>query len=234
MQVNIYRIFGVCSLFFQLSACNSPGYVPVEELHPQFSMNKPGDFYTVRSGDTLYAIAFLFDKNVEQLARLNRLSYPYSLRIGQHINIATQGISNIKPPIRHFQQTIRYYRPRATSGPWVWPTQGQILKTNLTPVQEKGINIIGMQGQSIKAAKSGVVAYAGNGLPGYGQLILIKHSNDYLSAYAFNSRILVKEGQSVVAGQHIANMGQINPGVYGLHFEVRYRGEAVRPESYLR
>ena len=233
MQLNSYKTIGLCFLALHLTACSSPGYVPVEELHPQYSMNKSRHFYIVRPGDTLYAIAFLFDKNVEQLAHLNHLSYPYALRVGQKINLATGGILKLGTPAKHFQQVIRQSVPLASRGSWLWPTQGQILKTNLTPVQAKGINIIGHQGQAINASKAGVVAYAGAGLPGYGQLILIKHSHDYLSAYAFNASIMVKEGQSVAAGQQIASMGQLIPGTYGLHFEVRYRGEAVRPESYL-
>ena len=209
--------------------CCSESYAPVEELHPQFSMNKPRRFYTVRPGDTLYAIAFLFDKDIEQLAASNHLRYPYALRIGQQINVAS--LASI--PIRHYQTHITPVVRQTASGGWLKPTQGLIQKTNLTPVQAKGINIIGRLDQDIHASKAGVVAYAGSGLPGYGKLILIKHSSDYLSAYAFNSSILVKEGQSVAAGQRIATMGQFSPGVYGLHFELRYPGEVVNPARYM-
>ncbi|NDH08652.1 MAG: LysM peptidoglycan-binding domain-containing protein [Gammaproteobacteria bacterium] len=233
MQKSLYKLIAALFLVFQLCCCSSTSLAPVEELHPQFSMNKTGRFYTVRPGDTLYAIAFLFDKNVDQLATLNQIRYPYALRIGQQINLSTRTVVKSPMPMRPFQANIRTYRQQTSSSGWLWPTKGQILKTNLTPVQAKGINIIGRFGQDIHASKAGVVAYAGAGLPGYGKLILIKHSNDYLSAYAFNSSILVKEGQTVSAGERIANMGQLSPGTYGLHFEVRYRGEAVRPERYL-
>ncbi|CAG9295982.1 peptidoglycan DD-metalloendopeptidase family protein [Celerinatantimonas diazotrophica] len=123
------------------------------------------------------------------------------------------------------------------SGPihhWVWPTKGRIISGFSSKVTgNKGIDIAGHRNQPILAAAAGRVVYAGNALRGYGNLIIIKHNNDYLSAYAHNSRILVKEHQSVKAGQHIADMGETGTTSVRLHFEIRYKGKSVNPLRYL-
>lgn len=117
---------------------------------------------------------------------------------------------------------------------WVWPTKGRILSGFSSKVTgNKGIDIAGHRNQPILAAAAGRVVYAGNALRGYGNLIIIKHNNDYLSAYAHNSRILVKEHQSVKAGQHIADMGETGTTSIRLHFEIRYKGKSVNPLRYL-
>lgn len=115
---------------------------------------------------------------------------------------------------------------------WQWPTQGAV-STGFDPPNEKGVNIEGQYGQSVVAAAPGTVVYSGNALKGYGELIIIKHSDDYLSAYGFNSRRVVHEGQQVRAGQLIAQMGE-GPGQKAeLHFEIRYKGQPVDPRKYL-
>lgn len=117
---------------------------------------------------------------------------------------------------------------------WVWPTKGRILSGFSSKVTgNKGIDIAGHRNQPILAAAAGRVVYAGNALRGYGNLIIIKHNNDYLSAYAHNSRILVKEHQTVKAGQHIADMGETGTTSIRLHFEIRYKGKSVNPLRYL-
>jgi lipoprotein NlpD len=97
----------------------------------------------------------------------------------------------------------------------------------------KGIDIAGQLGQPVKAAANGVVVYAGRGLLGYGDMIIIKHDETYLSAYAHNSRLLVKEGDQVKAGQSVAEMGNTGTDRVKLHFEIRRRGEPVDPLGYL-
>ena len=117
---------------------------------------------------------------------------------------------------------------------WRWPAQGKVA---LAPEQlgqhGKGLFIHGKLGQAIVAAADGQVVYAGNALRGYGQLLIIKHDTDYLSAYAHNQRLLVSEQQFVKAGQRIALMGQNDASQVQLHFEIRYRGKSVDPRRYL-
>jgi len=120
------------------------------------------------------------------------------------------------------------------SGPirWIWPTQGTIIKSD-TPISKKGIDIAGQIGQQINASAPGEVVYSGSGLLGYGRLIIIKHNDTYLSAYAHNRQLMVKEGDQVSAGQQIAQMGQTNNGRTLLHFEIRKNGQPENPLNYL-
>lgn len=117
---------------------------------------------------------------------------------------------------------------------WRWPTSGPIISNfSLAETGNKGIDIRGSRGQAIKAAAAGKVVYAGNALRGYGNLIIIKHNDDYLSAYAHNEVLKVKEQQTVSTGQHIADMGSSDTTDVRLHFEVRYQGSSVNPMKYL-
>ncbi|MEE2025300.1 peptidoglycan DD-metalloendopeptidase family protein [Alkalimonas mucilaginosa] len=117
---------------------------------------------------------------------------------------------------------------------WQWPVRGSILaRFSHQEHGSKGIKIAGNEGQRINAAAAGQVVYAGNALRGYGNLIIIKHNDDYLSAYAHNSRLLVREQQQVSAGQHIADMGSTEASRTQLHFEIRFRGQSVDPLQFL-
>ena len=117
---------------------------------------------------------------------------------------------------------------------WQWPANGKVISTFSTATQgNKGIDIAGRRGERIKAAADGRVVYAGSALRGYGKLIIIKHNDDYLSAYAHNDQILVKEQQLVKAGELIAKMGDTDAQRVMLHFEVRFRGKSVNPQKYL-
>jgi len=98
----------------------------------------------------------------------------------------------------------------------------------------KGIDIAGKKGSKIRASSAGIVAYAGDGLPGYGHLVILKHDTEYLTAYGNNQKILVHSGQYVKQGQVIAEMGVVNRRFWGVHFEVRRRGEPVNPLNYLK
>ena len=132
------------------------------------------------------------------------------------------------------ETVIKTDKPPLITGPlqWSWPAQGQIVKSS-TPISQNGIDIAGNSGQQINAAAAGEVVYSGSGLLGYGRLIIIKHNETYLSAYAHNDQLLVKEGERVAAGQNIARMGQTNDGRTLLHFEIRKNGQPVDPLSYL-
>ena len=117
---------------------------------------------------------------------------------------------------------------------WLWPTKGRVIKSFSAGDQgNKGIDIAGQRGQSIVSTASGTVVYSGNALRGYGNLIIVKHNDNYLSAYAHNDRLLVKEGQSVKSGQKIATMGSSGSSSVRLHFEIRYQGKSVNPKRYL-
>ena len=117
---------------------------------------------------------------------------------------------------------------------WSWPTTGRVIEQFSTAEQgNKGVDIAGKRGQSIIAAADGQVVYSGNALRGFGNLIIINHTNEYLSAYAHNDVLLVKEGQKVKRGQQIARMGSTDTSSPRLHFEIRYRGQSVNPVSYL-
>lgn len=133
-------------------------------------------------------------------------------------------------------------KPEKTANPtlnrdlvqWQWPVKGKII-SGFSSQQHgnKGIDIAGREGTRVNAAASGQVVYAGNALRGYGNLIIIKHNEDYLSAYAHNRKLLVKEKQMVTAGQQIAELGSTDATDPRLHFEIRFRGSSVNPLKYL-
>lgn len=120
----------------------------------------------------------------------------------------------------------------ASNSGWSWPTQGQVI-AGFNEATNKGIDIAGKTGQAITASSSGKVIYAGSDLRGYGKLVIIKHNQTFLSVYAHNSKIMVKEGQTVNAGQQIAAMGDTDTNRVKLHFEIRERGKSVDPAKYL-
>ena len=116
---------------------------------------------------------------------------------------------------------------------WVWPAQGKIISTFSETANLKGIDIAGKAGQPVVASASGKVVYAGNGLRGYGKLIIVKHNSTFLSAYAHNREITVKEGQQVTRGQKIAEMGDTDADQVKLHIEIRRLGKPVDPTKFL-
>lgn len=115
---------------------------------------------------------------------------------------------------------------------WAWPTKGKVI-ANFNEASNKGLDIAGTTGQAINAAGSGKVIYSGSDLRGYGKLVIIKHNATYLSVYAHNSQILVKEGQQISRGQKIAEMGNSDSHSVKLHFEIRRLGKSVDPSKYL-
>jgi lipoprotein NlpD len=208
--------------------------------------------HTVRRGETLYAIAFRYDIDYRQLAVINHLHSPYSLHVGQILQVkAGRGVNNLpKRFISRNKEVSKYSLPKrvpqyyttpkrinsapTTHGQWLWPVNGRVV-ANFVPQQgKKGIDIAGVKGEKIHATSNGVVAYAGSGLSGYGNLIIIKHNDQLLTAYGNNSRNLVKEGQKVKAGQTIAEIGVIDRRYWGVHFEIRKDGKPVNPLAYLR
>jgi lipoprotein NlpD len=122
--------------------------------------------------------------------------------------------------------------PAASSVLWQWPAKGKVID-GFNETRNKGIDIGGSEGEAVFAASDGEVVYSGSGLRMYGNLVIIKHNDDYISAYAHNKQILVKQGQSVKRGQRIADLGKTDDGQAKLHFEIRYRGKPVDPMKHL-
>ena len=115
---------------------------------------------------------------------------------------------------------------------WAWPSTGKVLE-RFEETHNKGIDIAGSVGDPVLAANDGQVVYSGSGLHGYGKLVIIKHTDDYVSAYAHNNEILVTQGEAVKRGQHIADLGMTDASTPRLHFEIRRRGTPVDPLAYL-
>ena len=124
-------------------------------------------------------------------------------------------------------------RPAPAAGLlWQWPAKGKVVD-GYNETRNKGIDIAGAEGDAVFAAGDGDIVYSGSGLRMYGNLVIIKHSDDYITAYAHNRQILVKQGQAVRRGQRIADLGKADDGQAKLHFEIRYRGKPVDPMKYL-
>lgn len=243
----------ICKRFFCifliiiLSSCGGrKDLAPVDELKWR-PFSKYQKTHIVRRGETLYAIAFRYDTDFRQLARLNHLSAPYSLRVGQTLN--TQGVARIMRARTTATRASRQYqqRPKAQQrviyspvnlnrsvGGWLWPVSGRVVATFIPNQGKKGINIACNKGDKIRASAGGVIAYAGSGLSGYGNLIIIKHNNEFLTAYGNNAKNLVSEGQTVKLGQVIAEAGVIEHKYRGVHFEIRRKGIPVNPLNYLQ
>ncbi|WP_333780877.1 murein hydrolase activator NlpD [Dryocola boscaweniae] len=150
---------------------------------------------------------------------------------------ATTVTAPVTAPVISSTTTVPTASSTSDSAPistWRWPTDGNIIENfSATEGGNKGIDIAGSKGQAIVATASGRVVYAGNALRGYGNLIIIKHNDDYLSAYAHNDTMLVREQEEIKAGQKIATMGSTGTSSTRLHFEIRYKGKSVNPLRYL-
>ena len=189
------------------------------------------DQHIVRKGETLFSIAWRYGKTTDELARWNRLGdgsliYPGQvLRLTAPGNAAAARTTAAKP-----LPSIPTQAPPA----WAWPTSGRInVVFGGKPGTGTGVLINGKAGQPVYAAASGSVVYAGSALIGYGQLIILKHNDTYLSAYGYNASLLVKEGQSIKKGQQIATMGEGPERKPRLHFEIRRNGKPVDPKKFL-
>jgi len=267
LQAWLFTALVVLSLGL-LASCGTHQPAPVEErstLVGKRQLNADGT-YSVREGDTLYAIAFHYFMDPQDLARWNGIVRPYVIRPGQKLrmlapppgSVTTAGsgavkVSAAKPPAQATttpsqQPTppprVPAEKPAVAQKPdalvaadpdsWIWPTQGRVLRGYVpnNPARN-GLDITGEEGQGVNASAAGEVVYSGNGLIGYGELIIIRHSEKMLSAYAHNRVRLVKEGERVAHGQKIAEMGRNPANEPLLHFEIRVRGKPVNPTNYL-
>ncbi len=212
------------------------------------------NYHVVVKGDTLYSIAWRYGHDYRDIARWNQISGNYVIYPGQFIRLKplSKKAQALQPgPIIAKNKSVgnATKKTRASSGKragarpkqsaqtgstvsWRWPTRGKLVKLN-TPTSRKGVDIAGRAGQQISAAASGDVVYSGSGLLGYGKLIIIKHNDRFLSAYAHNEKLYAKEGDRVEAGQKIATMGLGNKGRPILHFEIRKDGTPVNPLQHL-
>ena len=191
--------------------------------------------HIVRKGETLHSIAWRYGKDPADVARWNRLGDGSLIYPGQVIRLTPP--SGASPRAASTCAQSRQSLPSIPAQPppaWAWPTRGRIsVEFGGKPGSGTGVLIDGRAGQAVLAAASGRVVYAGGGLIGYGQLIILKHNDTYLSAYGHNAKLLVKEGQAVRKGQQIATMGEGPERKPRLHFEIRRNGEPVNPRQYL-
>lgn len=201
---------------------------------------KVGNFYIIKPGDTLYSVARKHKVSVQQLATVNKIGAPYVIHKGRRL-IINNNSPNIRQVNKIRNNKIQQIIPNKTIDysainksnkiAWTWPVKGKIIKSFEVagPDKGNGIKIAGKQGEAVLSAASGKVVYAGNNLRGYGNLVIIKHNEEFLSAYAHNEKILVSEQQIVNKGQAIATMGKTDAKNVQLHFEIRYKGKPVDP-----
>jgi lipoprotein NlpD len=236
----------------QLTACAPISPAPV--VNGWSTTAGKSSQYIVQPGDTIYSIAWVFGVSYKKIAELNDLDAQYSLQGVRYLTMPPASDSTFKaqvassdlnnPPVQvgSVQATQAQPSQAATAKPrvptristtqqrWVWPLRGKIVaafKSGNPP--NKGIDIATEYATPVAAAAAGEVVYSGSGLQGYGNLIIIKHKHDVMTAYAYNSKLLVKLGSNVRAGQKIAEAGRGPNGLAMLHFEIRDDATPVNP-----
>ncbi len=233
-----------------LSSCITieDNYAPVSEISMIEPIPKHGT-HKVLPDETLYAIAWRYGLDYSVLARRNHILPPYAITAGQRLYL-TKDSPRVKPVIMHHTQkprpsiaqtmpepaiikstAIAEREPTTIVKHWNWPALGPTI--GLFSSSNKGINIAGHKGDPVFATAAGKVVYSGNGLRGYGNLIIIKHNSMFLTAYAHNNNVFVKSGEWVTAGQKIADIGSTGAQRVMLHFEIRRNGKPVNPLMYL-
>lgn len=210
--------------------------------------------HTVAKGETLYSIAWSYGFDYKELARANNLDRSYTIHPGQVLRLDTVAVPVVatrpsptvkkpvtgspipaaKPAVPPKTAPVKPVANNQGSISWRWPAPGKIIsRFSQSGSVNKGIDIEGNPGEPVMAAASGRVVYAGSGLMGYGLLVIIKHNDQFLSAYAHNRVLDVKEGDDVRSGQKIAEIGASGADRVKLHFEIRRDGKPVDPEQYL-
>jgi murein DD-endopeptidase MepM/ murein hydrolase activator NlpD len=230
----IFRCGVMVVLLSTLAACASGGLVG-------------NGYYKVKRGDTLGSVARRTGQSVRDLTRWNNLSNPNLISAGQMLRVVPPGraTASARPApdaAGDSSSSSSAAAPAtATAAPsqaptsaiaLIWPAKGTVLR-GFDGVRSKGVDIGGQVGDAVSAAAAGTVVYAGNGLRGYGNLLIIKHNANFLTAYAHNRKLLVKEGQAITQGQAIAEMGDTDSSRVMLHFELRYQGRSIDPARYL-
>ena len=230
-------------------AVDAPVYAPIDSkplpnLTNSQHAGKPG-YYTVKPGDTVMQISRNTNQNWRDIVKWNNLESANQIETGQVLRVAppdSNGVPAVKPPV--VATPVAPVAPVAPTPPppspvapdddiaWMWPSSGALI-SGFDEVKSKGLKIAGKQGDPVYASADGRVVYAGSGLRGYGNLVILKHNETYLTAYAHNQALLVKEDQTVRKGQRIADMGSSDADRVMLHFEVRRNGKPVDPAKYL-
>jgi len=253
LMVFLFRWLVFSVFLGTLAGCLALGRPVVAERSPVFrapaasgTSSGAARVYAVRAGDTLYSIAWRFELDYEGLARANGISAPYVIRPGQKMRLVTQlpvaqrAVSKPTAPApkapRRAQEKaspLASSKADAAIDTWKWPMPGK-------PLVEfrksgKGMDFGLERGATAKvvAASGGEVVYAANGIGGFERLVIIKHTSALLSAYGFNGRLRVKEGQRVGSGARIADINARHPAQTALHFELRKNGQPVEPRQYL-
>ena len=228
---------------------------PMAALPGADNAGKTG-YYTVKPGDTLIRIGLDTGQNWRDISRWNTIDNPNQIEVGQVLrvtppaaneSVVTRPVASapaaVSTPLPAQGASVAKPAPApapaaqpATGGEediaWLWPAQGTPI-AGFDEVKNKGIDIAGKAGDPVLASADGRVVYSGAGLRGYGNLIILKHNNTFLTAYAHNQTLLVKEDQSVSKGQKIAEMGNSDADRVKLHFEIRRQGKPVDPVKYL-
>lgn len=218
-----------CGIALLLSACGSAPAGP--------------GFYRVERGDTLSRIARRNGQSVSSIVRWNNLTNPNLIEAGQILRVAPpersagartprNAATSTSPPDTTAPSKVKPSLAPATTINLIWPARGDVVR-RFNGVDAKGVDIANVPGTPVVAAATGTVVYAGNGLRGYGNLLIVKHNANFLTAYAHNRALLVKEGQKVTQGQQIAEMGDSDSNRVALHFELRYDGKSIDPARYL-
>lgn len=231
--------------------------IEANNLRPPYNLNvgqtlrlPSARYHVVKKGDTLYGIARKYNTDAASLIAKNNLSSPYTLHVGQKLAVsgsvtgsAAKQASSAAVKNKTSTQSNRSYKsssytpPKNRTAKFMWPVKGTVI-SGFGVIgkgrKNDGINIKAARGTTVKAADKGTVAYAGNELKGFGNLILIKHPDGWITAYAHNDKLLVRKGQKVIKGEKIATVGSTG-GVNTpqLHFEVRAGKKAVNPRKYL-
>ena len=241
----------LASVMIFMVGCSVPRTKPATVVDRSGGASEPAPpgYYRVKKGDTLLRIALDHGQSYKDLVQWNNLSNPNQIEVGDLIMIkAPAGFKVAAKPVDKKPQVDSSKadtsktdtkaddsKPEMVAEPGIrlsWPAKGKV--TQEFSESNKGINIAGKLGEPVTAAADGKVVYAGNSLRGYGNLVIVKHDNTYLTAYAYNKNLLVKEGDAVKKGQKIAEMGDTDTNAVQLHFELRVNGKPVNPIPYLQ
>ncbi|MEM8500787.1 MAG: peptidoglycan DD-metalloendopeptidase family protein [Pseudomonadota bacterium] len=239
------RCAGLGSLCFLITACSGSAIPVVERDAVTGGRGKlvrqaipASGTHSVQRGETLYSIAWMYGQDFKQLARTNNIPAPFVIHAGARLQLMSRSTSpKGKPLVKQNEKPKTVVADREPAA-WRWPASGRVLnrfgQNSSGQLASKGIDIEGELGQAVYSTRAGKVVYSGNGIRGYGNLLIVKHNAEYLSAYAYNSRLLVKEGQQVKEGQKIAEIGKSGVARKAkLHFEIRKAGKPVNPLSFL-
>jgi lipoprotein NlpD len=242
-------LLAMTSLLLNVGCSTTPRAKPANVVDRSGGGNEPAPpgYYRVKRGDTLARIALDNGQSPRDLAQWNNLSNPNLIEVGDLILVKPPANSRmtVKPIPKTASDAPKADAPKVDAAreapkevvaePGIrlsWPAKGKV--TEEFSEKTKGIDIAGKLGEPITAASDGKVVYAGNSLRGYGNLVIIKHDNTYLTAYAHNRTLSVKEGDAVKKGQKIAEMGDTDTNSVKLHFELRVNGKPVNPTPYLQ